>query len=94
MAKRPTISLTMIAKNEAHNLPILLKSVENCFDEIFLTDTGSSDGTVDTFLSIGQDHESRFGTKFHLVNHVWNDNFSDARNAALPLIKTDYWGWL
>ncbi len=93
MAKRPSIALTLIAKNEVHNLPILLKSVENCFDEIWLTDTGSTDGTVDKFLEIGKDHE-KYGTAFHVVNFDWVDDFSQARNAALPLIKTDYWAWL
>ncbi len=94
MATRPTIALTLIAKNEVHNLPILLSSVENCFDEIYLTDTGSTDGTVDKFLEIGQDHDKRFGTKFHVVNFDWCDDFSAARNAALPLIRTDYWMWM
>ncbi len=94
MAKRPTLALTMIAKNEAHNLPVILKSVENCFDDIYLTDTGSSDTTIEDFVRIGLEHNDKFGTNFHLVNHVWDDNFSNARNAALPLIKNDYWMWL
>ncbi len=94
MAKRPSIALTLIAKNEEHNLPILLKSVEGCFDEIWLTDTGSTDKTIETFVTIGIEHHEKFGTNFHVVNFDWIDDFSAARNAALDSIKTDYWMWL
>ncbi len=93
MAKRPTIALTLIAKNEEHNLPVLLKSVEGCFDEIWLTDTGSTDKTVETFVSIGIEHHEKYGTSFHVVNFDWIDDFSAARNAALESIKTDFWAW-
>ncbi len=94
MARRPTIALTLIAKNEEHNLPILLKSVEGCFDEIWLTDTESTDKTIETFLKIGVEHHEKFGTDFHVVNFHWVDDFSKARNEALKSIKTDYWAWL
>lgn len=94
MAKRPTIALTLIAKNEEKNMPILIKSIEGCFDEVWLTDTGSSDKTVETFVRLGVEHYEKFGTTFHVVNFDWIDDFSAARNEALKSITTDYWMWL
>lgn len=81
---RPTLALALIVKNEEHNLPILLKSVEGCFDEIHITDTGSTDKTVEIAQS--------FGAK---VNHFeWINDFSAARNESIKDIKTDYICWL
>lgn len=94
MAKSPTCALTLIAKNEEKNLPILLESVEGCFEDIYLTDTGSTDATVETFVRIGLEHSAKYGTVFHVLNFDWVQDFSEARNAALPLIKNDYWMWL
>lgn len=94
MAKTPTCALTLIAKNEEKNLPVLLESVEGCFEDIYLTDTGSSDATVETFVSIGLKHHEKYGTNFHVLNFDWIQDFSAARNAALPLIKNDFWMWL
>lgn len=94
MAKTPTCALTLIAKNEEKNLPILLASVEGCFEDIYLTDTGSSDATVETFVRIGVEHLEKYGTNFHVLNFDWIQDFSEARNQALSLIKNDYWMWL
>lgn len=81
---RPSITLCIIAKNEETNLPILLKSVEGCFDEIHVTDTGSVDNTV----AIAE----RAGCK--VTNYTWCDDFSAARNFSIKDVKTDYWMWL
>lgn len=82
--KRPTISLAMILKNEAHHLPALLKSVEGCFDEIHVTDTGSTDGTVELAKSLG----------CHVHHFDWVNDFSAARNASFKPITTDFVMWL
>jgi len=81
---RPSISLAMIVKNEAHNLPALFKSIENCFDEIHITDTGSTDETVDI--------AKQMGARVHYFE--WVNDFAAARNASLEPIKTDYVMWL
>ena len=81
---RPSISLCIIVKNEEHNLPNLLKSVEGCFDEICITDTGSTDNTVKVAES--------FGCK---VSHFkWVYDFSSARNFNFSQAKSDYIMWM
>lgn len=84
LAKRPTIALCLIAKNEEHNLPLLLESVKDCFDEIHLTDTGSTDKTVELAKELGC-----------IVHHFdWVDDFAAARNYSFSHAKTDYLAWL
>lgn len=81
---RPTIGLCIIAKNEAENLPRLFKSIDGCFDEIYLTDTGSTDNTVEVAQSLGAN-----------VSHFkWIQDFSAARNFNFEQAKTDYICWL
>lgn len=82
--KKRSVSLALIAKDEAHNLPALLKSVEGCFDEIHLTDTGSQDGTPDI--------AEKLGCKVH--HFKWVDDFAAARNASFEPIKTEFVAWL
>lgn len=48
-----TLSLCVIAKNEALNLPILDNSIDGCFDEKILVDTGSDDTTVEVAKALG-----------------------------------------
>ncbi|MEZ4747144.1 MAG: glycosyltransferase [Calditrichia bacterium] len=67
------ISLCMIVKNEATNLPRCLGSVKNLVDEMIVVDTGSSDGT--------QDIAKNAGAK--LFTEPWQDDFSAAKNAAI-----------
>lgn len=82
--KRPSITLACIMKNEAHNIPRLLKSVEGCFDEIVFTDTGSTDGSSDVARSHG----------VTVRDFAWVDDFSAARNASFEGVRTDYVAWL
>lgn len=82
--KRPTISLALIAKNEEKNLPRLLKSVEGCFDEIVLVDTGSTDSTK---LIAEQN-----GCKVY--DFEWVNDFSAARNFAFSKTTKDYVFWI
>lgn len=42
----PLLSVVIITRNEAHNLPRLLQSVQGIADEIVVFDSGSTDGTV------------------------------------------------
>lgn len=74
------LSLCMIVKNEADNLPNCLASVQGVVDEIVVLDTGSTDRTVE----IAQD----FGARVEYF--VWCDDFSAARNAALQYVTGDW----
>lgn len=67
------LSLCMIVKDEADNLPRCLDSVSDLVDEIVVVDTGSTDNTI----AIAQS----YGAKIH--HFEWNHNFSDARNESL-----------
>ncbi len=82
--KRPSIALAMIVKNEAENLARVVGSVRDCVDAVYITDTGSTDGTVDIAKSLGAS-----------VNHFeWVKDFSKARNASFEPVKEDYILWL
>jgi hypothetical protein len=79
MSKLP-LSVCLIARNEAHNLPGLMASVAHLAQEVVVVDTGSSDGTPAVAQSLGA-----------LVLHSpWQDNFSQARNVALEAARADW----
>lgn len=80
----PSISLAIIAKNEEKNLPRLFKSIEGCFDEIIVVDTGSTDRTKLVALE--------YGAK--VFDFQWINDFSAARNHALSKCTKDYVMWL
>ncbi len=61
-----SISLCMIAKNEAKNIGAAIDSVKSIVDEIIVVDTGSSDTTSALAKKCGAQVYS-----FH-----WNDDFS------------------
>lgn len=77
---RPRISLCLIARDEATFLPGCLASVADAVDQIVVVDTGSVDETVRLAREAGA----------LVVHHVWNDDFSAARNAALPHATGEY----
>jgi glycosyltransferase involved in cell wall biosynthesis len=91
--RRPTIALACILKNELKNIPRLLASVEGCFDEIHLTDTGSTDGSI-AMLEAFQAGENPAKTPLFLHHFPWCDNFAAARNASFEPVKADYVMWL
>ncbi len=80
-----TIALCVICKNEEKNLPRLLESVEGCFDEIHIADTGSTDGTL-AYL------ETRKDVTVH--HFKWVDDFSEARNFVFSKATAEYCMWL
>lgn len=92
---RPTIALACILKNEVHNLPQLLASVEGCFDEIHLTDTGSTDGSlelIETYVNDPKGNPAK--TPIYLHHFEWVHDFSRARQASFDVCATDYVMWL
>lgn len=74
------ISLCMIVKNEAQNIRRCLESVAGAVDEIVVVDTGSTDNTRQIARELGA----------RVNSFLWNENFSDARNASLDLATGDW----
>ncbi|RMH63375.1 MAG: glycosyltransferase [Calditrichaeota bacterium] len=68
-----SISLCMIVKDEAQNLPRCLDSVRSVVDEIIIVDTGSRDQTV----SIAEQYGAR------IFRYAWKGDFATMRNLAL-----------
>lgn len=80
----PTISLTMIVKNEAAKLERLLSAAKTFCDELIVVDTGSMDQTVEI--------AERLGAK--VFPFTWIDDFAAARNYSLAQCTGDWILWL
>ena len=89
--KRPSIALAMIVKNELHNLPGVFESIIDCYDEIHITDTGSTDGTIEWLENKTQ--TGWHGAKVFLHHFNWIEDFAAARNYSFSHVKTDYVAW-
>lgn len=79
-AKKNTLSICMIVKNEEKNLVKCLKSIRDVADEIIIVDTGSSDKTKDI--------ANVFGAK--VFDFPWTGDFSAARNESLKQATGDW----
>jgi glycosyltransferase involved in cell wall biosynthesis len=82
--RRMKVSLTMIVRDEEHNLPDCLRSAEGLFDEVVVVDTGSKDATRAVAESLGA----------KVFDFTWIDDFAAARNCALGHATGDYAFWL
>ena len=80
MATKKTLGLVMIVKNEERCLEKCLKAVRNLVDEIYITDTGSTDKTVEI--------AKKFGA--HISHFDWINDFAAARNFSLEQSKCDW----
>ncbi len=76
----PSLSLCMIVRNEADYLEECLDSVKDIVDEIIIVDTGSTDSTKEI--------AKRFNAK--IIEHKWNNDFSEARNISLAHATKDW----
>lgn len=76
----PTVSLCLITKNEAENLPRVIGSVQGLATEIIVVDTGSTDDTVKV--------ARRLGARVDFFE--WVDDFAAARNQSLKLATGDW----
>lgn len=74
------ISLCMIVRDEAENLPRCLDSAIPYVDEVVVVDTGSTDDTV----AIAQSKGAKIG------HFPWVGDFARARNASLDLATGDW----
>lgn len=74
------LGIHMITRNEEDFLPQCLNSIRSIADELIIVDTGSTDRTIEIACS--------YGAK--IVEMVWNDDFSQARNLALDHANTDW----
>jgi glycosyltransferase involved in cell wall biosynthesis len=82
--KRPLLSLCMIVKNEEKNIGECLKSAQGLADEIIVTDTGSTDKTVEIAQSYGAKIE----------HFEWTKDFSAARNHSISKAASRWIIWL
>ncbi len=78
--KQATLSVCMIVKNEEDMLAACLDSVKNVADEIIITDTGSTDRTIEI--------AKNYGAKVFQME--WKDDFSAARNNSLMNCSCDW----
>ena len=67
------LSVCMIVRDEARNLPRCLASVAGVADEVVVVDTGSMDGTVEVATRSGAE----------VARVAWTEDFSAARNESL-----------
>ncbi len=82
---RPTsISVCMIARDEAKNLGSCLKSTGDLSSEIIVVDTGSTDDTVEIAEALGA----------RVYHFDWTGDFSAARNESLRHATKEWVFWL
>lgn len=80
----------IIVKNEENNIEALIKQLLIFSNEIHITDTGSTDKTLDIIKKLQKDHQNLF-----LHHFEWIMDFSAARNYSLTCYncKADYQFW-
>jgi tetratricopeptide (TPR) repeat protein len=74
------LSLCMIVRDEAQNLPLCLQSVRGVVDEIIVVDTGSTDETIAIARSYGAT----------VYEQTWQHDFAAARNYALQFVEGEW----
>lgn len=81
--KRPSIALCAIFKNEARHMERFLKSFGPYVDAVYLTDTGSSDGSREIAIKNGA----------IISDFAWINDFAAARNFNFSQAKEDFIMW-
>lgn len=80
------ISACVIIKNEEKNLPAYIEGVKNIADEIIITDTGSTDGS----LKLLEDLKKTFNLNLTVYNFEWIADFAAAKNFTLEKATGDW----
>ncbi|MFZ5898316.1 MAG: glycosyltransferase [Bacillota bacterium] len=75
-----TLSLCMIARNEADNIGRAIRSVKDFVDEIIVVDTGSTDDTPEVARLLGA----------KVIKEQWRNDFSAVRNTSLEHATGDW----
>ncbi len=75
-----TIGLVMIVKNESRSLEKCLSLAEKLVDGIYITDTGSTDHTIEIARKFNA----------HISEYEWCNDFAAARNYALEQSPCDW----
>lgn len=75
-----TLAIVMIVKNEEESLSRCLKQAAGLADKLYITDTGSTDGTREIAAAHGA----------VITEYVWNQDFASARNFALAQSDCDW----
>lgn len=92
--KAPTISVCMMVRNEAENLPRILGSVKNIVapDELMIFDTGSEDNTVEIARNWGAKIVEVDNLDEYFEPTKWGKkiNFSKARNRSFADASSDW----
>jgi hypothetical protein len=83
-----TISMVMIAKNEADSIDRCFSSWWDAVDEVVLCDTGSRDGTIREARRFARERGEP--DKLVVGRFRWCDDFSAARNYASSLASGDW----
>jgi glycosyltransferase involved in cell wall biosynthesis len=83
--KRVTVTAAVLVKNEERLIQKCLQHLAPAVDEIVVIDTGSTDRTIEIAKSM---------PKVRLIQHEWKNDFSEARNAGLEAITTDWVIWV
>lgn len=86
----PTVSLTMIVRDEEANLPACLASCAGLFDQLVIVDTGSTDRTKEIASAAIDKH----GRPARVFDFAWCDDFAAARNESLRHATSDWVFWL
>lgn len=76
----PTLSLAIMVRDDAERLRRSIASAKNAVDEVVVLDTGSKDDTVAVATAEG--------ARVEVIE--WPNNFSQALNSLLGLVKTDW----
>jgi glycosyltransferase involved in cell wall biosynthesis len=79
-------------KDEINHISQMLESVHGCFDEIWLTDTGSKDGSLEFAMS--EEASLKAGCPVKVKTFAWIEDFAAARNFSMEGVTTDYVMWL
>lgn len=73
----------MIAKNEENHVLRIADNIKDAFDAVYITDTGSTDKTVELAKSVG----------WNVSHFTWINDFAAARNYSFKQAKEDYIMW-